>query len=235
MKQYWQRLAQKIDALSLRERTFIFATAAILLLLLVNEAFLGPQLAEQKRLARQLQQEQAQIAAIQAEIQQQGKAQETGTHDAGHEHLKILKRQLTQLATKVQETQNKLVSPERMAELLESILKRNGRLQLLSLQTRPAVKLNPQELNIAEKEAAPAVPAGGVPTENTAVAAIYKHAVEVVVQGDYLDMMRYLDALEALPWQLFWDKAQLNMNAYPKATLTLTLYTLNLDEKWLDI
>jgi MSHA biogenesis protein MshJ len=44
-----------------------------------------------------------------------------------------------------------------------------------------------------------------------------------------------MEALERLPVQLFWGKATLDAQEYPKARLTLTLYTLSLDTKWISL
>jgi MSHA biogenesis protein MshJ len=57
--------------------------------------------------------------------------------------------------------------------------------------------------------------------------------VEITVHGNYLDMLSYLVALEHLPSQMFWGKAQMNVIQYPVAELTLTVYTLSLDKTWL--
>ena len=59
--------------------------------------------------------------------------------------------------------------------------------------------------------------------------------VEIVVQGNYLDMLKYLTDLESMPWQVFWGKASLAVNEYPTATLTLTIYTLSMDKRWMGI
>jgi MSHA biogenesis protein MshJ len=59
--------------------------------------------------------------------------------------------------------------------------------------------------------------------------------VEIVLQGSYLDMVSYMAALEALPVQLFWGKASLDAQQYPNSRLTLTLYTLSLDQKWMKL
>jgi MSHA biogenesis protein MshJ len=64
---------------------------------------------------------------------------------------------------------------------------------------------------------------------------LYRHGVELVVQGSYLDMLSYMESLQALPSQLFWGRLQLDADNYPTATLTLTLYTLSLDEKWMTL
>jgi len=64
---------------------------------------------------------------------------------------------------------------------------------------------------------------------------VYKHGVELVVKGNYTDLTQYLTRLEGLPWQMFWGKAELKVEEYPKAALTLTLFTLSLDKTWLRI
>jgi MSHA biogenesis protein MshJ len=55
------------------------------------------------------------------------------------------------------------------------------------------------------------------------------------VRGNYLDMLNYMAALEAMPTQLFWGKAELQVEEYPGARLTLTLYTLSLDAQWMKL
>ena len=64
---------------------------------------------------------------------------------------------------------------------------------------------------------------------------LYRHGVEIVLQGSYLDMVSYMEALESLPVQLFWGKAALDAQQYPNLRLTLTLYTLSLDAKWMKL
>jgi len=62
---------------------------------------------------------------------------------------------------------------------------------------------------------------------------LFRHGVQLVLQGSYLEMIGYLEALEAMPTQLFWGAAVLDADQYPQARLTLTLYTLSLDQKWI--
>jgi MSHA biogenesis protein MshJ len=80
-------------------------------------------------------------------------------------------------------------------------------------------------LNKTEKTDAAAKPA----------ALLYRHGVEVVVRGNYLDMITTMAALEAMPTQLFWSGAQLEAETWPSSRLTLTLHTLSLDEKWMKL
>ncbi len=64
---------------------------------------------------------------------------------------------------------------------------------------------------------------------------LFRHGVEITLTGSYLDMIAYMEALEALPTQLFWGKAEFEVENYPNARLTLTLYTLSMDKKWMTL
>ena len=143
-----------------------------------------------------------------------------------------MRGQLDGLATSLRAMQNGLVAPERMAPLLEAILRANARLQMVSMRTLPV-----EPVMGGATPAAPAV--GTAPEAGAQVAAgrplLYRHGVEVTVRGNYLDMVGYMAALESMPTQLFWGRAQLEAETWPDSRLTLTLYTLSLDAKWMKL
>jgi MSHA biogenesis protein MshJ len=111
-----------------------------------------------------------------------------------------------------------------------------------SLQTVQSAEAAQAVLAAAVQQAvgAPGTPAIGQPAAGAAPqprgrAMLYRHGVELTLQGSYPDMVSYMDALEHLPVQLFWGRAQLDAQNYPDARLTLTLYTLSLDDKWMKL
>jgi MSHA biogenesis protein MshJ len=226
MKQYWQRIAIRIDAFSLRERAAIFAAAALILLTLVNQLALDPMSQRQRRLSEQIRQDQEKIATIQAQIQESARAQASDPDAAKRERLQTLERQSNQLQDELKTLHSGLVAPNEMPTLLERILKRHGKLRLVSLKTLP-----PQDLSAPPTAEGKETPSAG-PVQAQAV---YKHGVEIVVQGAYLDMLGYMSELEAMRGQLFWAQARLQAENYPDASLSLTLYTLSLEKKWLNM
>jgi len=230
MKQQWQRLVLRIDALSLRERAIAFAAAALVIITLVDKALFDPLFRQQKMLTEQINHSQTKLAEVRNGIQQGVRAQTRDPDAENRERLRQLSEQLRQKQAELSELQKGLVSPDKMPELLEGLLRRNGGLRLVSLKTLPAANLVEQPAAGSDggkdKQAAQAA---------TPVPPVYKHGVEIVVQGSYLDMVSYMSQLEGLPWQLFWGGAQLDAEEYPQARLTLTLYTLSLDKKWLNI
>ena len=64
---------------------------------------------------------------------------------------------------------------------------------------------------------------------------VYRHGVELTVQGSYQDMLNFLAALERMPTQLFWGRASLDAQDHQQARLTVTVFTLSFDQNWMKL
>ena len=64
---------------------------------------------------------------------------------------------------------------------------------------------------------------------------MYRHGVELTVEGSYADLLAYVRAIEAMPQRVLWAGMQLKVEQHPKVLLSLRLYTLSLDRSWLEI
>jgi len=243
MKQQWTKLAARIDALSLRERIMVFAACAAAIVFLTHFLALGPQLRKQDVLNAQISQQNNNIEGIDNEIRARVEAAQTDPDAAVRARLASVRKETEELSVQLRAMQNGLVAPERMAPLLDSILRANGRLTLVSVRTLPAESVleagrraagtaGGADPVAAPSAAPPAAPANATP--GTAEL-LYRHGVEITVRGNYLDMIAYMNALEGLPTQLFWGRAQLEAETWPASRLTLTLYTLSLDRKWMKL
>lgn len=231
----WQRLADRVDALSLRERALIFLAIALVLIVSVNLLLIDPLLTRSRNLQQRIVQEELQIKAMRAQIEE---LVEASTRDPDAElrlRLESLRLQSEQAAETLHGIQSGLVPPERIPALLQDLLRRNRSVSLVAMRTLPV-----ETLGVAGAAAAGDAPAGAAAGERTEalagpVGAVYKHGVEITVQGSYLDLLGYLEGIEALPWQMFWGAADVDGKDYPTVTLTLRLYTLSLDEAWLTL
>ena len=243
MKQAWQKIAARIDALGLRERVLVFAMAVVVVVALINALFLDPQFSKAAALSKQIAQDQSQITGIQADIREKMLAYNSNPDAAKQEKLQQLKQKSAQMRATLQDMQKGVISPDKMAALLEDILRQNGRLRLLSLRTIAPTGLNEinSVANVTDRAGTDKNPqhaaAEGNPKSDKSAGGnvVYKHGFEIVIAGDYRDMVEYMTALESLPWQLFWGKAQLTADESSRLSLTLTLYTLSLDKNWLNI
>ena len=231
MKDRLVRLATRIDALTLRERVLLFAAIAASAIFVVYFFALGPMIAKQDLLRTRIVQQQNNLEGIDNEIREKVEASQVDPDAPTRARIVAARAQLDALATSLRAMQNGLVPPERMAPLVDGILRANGRLQLVSLRTLPVEPL----LGAAKPQAAPASAGAEAQSANKQGALLYRHGVEVSVRGNYLDMIAYMAALEAMPTQLFWGRAQLEAETWPASRLTLTLYTLSLDAKWMKL
>lgn len=241
MKQQWTQLTNKIDALTLRERGIMLLVISAAIVFLFNSLLIDPQYAKQKILSDKIKQEQAQIAATRMEITQRLANISTDPDADIKRRIASAEKQLALAESTLQALQKNLVRPEKMTALLENILKRNHQLQLLSLKNLPLVNVMDEiedTTSVTNKAATATNPAAGTSVngaEQSLRGAIYKHEVEIVLQGNYLDMLNYMRELESLPEQVYWNKAKLSVIEYPKASLTLHLFTLSLEKKWLNL
>jgi MSHA biogenesis protein MshJ len=232
MKRRWLQFAARVEALQPRERIMAFGATVVVLVFLANALVLAPLARKEAALRSTLQQQDATIDGINVEIAAKAQAYANDPNDALRKRLAEVRAETARTSDALRAMQKGLVPAERIAPLLESILRANGRLKLASLQTLPVTTLG--------DAAAPGAtaPAGATPAPPPVVKApdlLYRHGVELTVRGSYLDMVDYMHALETLPTQLFWGKAQLDAEEYPNVRLTLTLYTLSLDPKWMKL
>lgn len=109
-----------------------------------------------------------------------------------------------------------LVSAHQMVPMLDRLLGQTGGLRLRSMQS----------LGRTEVGAAAAPNAAG---------ALYRHGVEVAVEGGYADVLAYVRAIETMPQHVLWGGMQLKVEEHPKVVVTLRLYTLSPDRNWLEI
>ena len=223
MKHYWKLACRKVDDMSLRERVMIFVAAVSVVITLINVTLLDPLLTKQKSLSAQVVHHQEKMKELQAQMQDLLQARRDNELSPLHTRLAQLKQQLQEQDGYLQSRSDRLVEPDKMASLLEQVLNKNDKLQLVELKTLPA------SLLVEPPHAVDAEPQPGLQKQ------IFKHGVRITVRGGYLDMLRYLTALEKMPAQMFWGEASLRVDKYPDAVLTLTLYTLSLDKTWLTV
>lgn len=240
MKQRLIELAARIDALTLRERALSFAAAVTVIAFVGFELVLSPIYREQDALLEQILQQRNNMMGIDAEIVAKVEAYQVDPDVPARTRLESVKQETARLGESLLAMQHGLVPPERMAPLVDAILRANGRLQLVSMRTLPveAISGRPAAAGAAPAAASAAAAAPtAVPDAETGKPAdmLYRHGVEVTVRGNYLDMVNYMSALEAMPTRLFWGKAQLDVEEYPASRLTLTLYTLSLDRNWMKL
>ncbi|GGX87335.1 hypothetical protein GJV26_29205 [Massilia dura] len=256
MKALWLKWTARIDALSLRERAMTCLAAVAAVIFIAYMGFIEPAGARERTLRGMLLEQHAQIAGIELEIAQKTAAARADPDADARKRLAAVRAGNERLRASLRTTQGALVQPDRMSVLLQQMVQQNGKLKLLSLRTLAPAGTTDGHFADAEDGFAggPALPPTALSTTPPGAAAgaaiapgsapgsapllpaeplLYRHGVRIVLQGAYPDMVAYMAALERLPARLYWGRAVLDASLHDKATLTLTLYTLSLDNEWI--
>ncbi|MDD2775844.1 MAG: agglutinin biogenesis protein [Gallionella sp.] len=229
LSKYWNTAHATIDAMSLRERAMVFLATAFVLISLLNALLLDPLLAKQKALSQKVVQQQDQMREQQATIQTLLNAKRDDQNSPLRLRAAQLRAQLQEQNLYLSSRSEHLVPPEQIANLLEQVLLQQGKLQLLTLETLPLAPLiekPPVEKINGTEQLSPA---------KDSKKEIFKHGVRITMRGNYLDVLRYLTALENMPTKMFWGEMTFKVESYPDAVVSLTLFTLSLDKTWLAV
>lgn len=231
MSGMWRTYADKFEALSVRERVMVFVAVVAVPVFMLHILFIDPAVTRRHALSARMAQQQLELLVLQTKLLTLDKrrsdpdAAQTARRDDS-------KRRIAELDATLKGLQSGLVPAQRMNALLQDMLARNPRLQLVGLSTLPVTLLVDKRAPAEKPNATPGAPK----SPDKPVAAngnVFKHGVQITLQGSYADLHDYLAALEKLPWRMLWSRASLSADDYPRLTLTVTIYTLSLDKAWL--
>ncbi|HZV53701.1 MAG TPA: type II secretion system protein GspM [Rhodocyclaceae bacterium] len=224
MNARWQQLAIRYAALSRREQLLIAVATIALVGFLLYSLWVGPAAQRAAGLRKQMEGQQADLATLRAQVA----SLKSQLHDPDAANRKVmaeLQARLSDIDSQIGRLDEKLVPPQRMGKLLQTVLARQRGLSLVSLRSLP-----PEPLIMPPVEKGSAARAPAVPREN-----IYRHGLEIRIAGGYADLLAYVAELERAPERLLWGGMVLAVTDYPRSELTLTVYTLSRDLDWLTV
>ena len=227
LKAYLERL----DGMSLRERVMIFLMLAGVLVALSMTFVLDPLVSQQKQLSQKLAQSQAQTEALETQMQVLTEASKIDPDASNKMRLALLEEQRKNAIEVLSGARQGLVGADRMVQLLQELLGQNSKLKLVGIKTLPVTSLLEEKPNTTETKTANA----DKKASPLSALCLYRHGVEISVEGSYPELLAYMAALERMPWRVHWSSASLATQDYPTTRLTLTLFTLSLDKTWLSV
>ncbi|HED19593.1 MAG TPA: hypothetical protein ENI74_08845 [Gammaproteobacteria bacterium] len=198
----------RVDALEIRERILLLTATVIVVYLLVDAFGLQPILKAQQASSRRISELETKLDATR---RQAGLFNDKSERDPLAERRQkrgALVAQLSVLDERIVSRLGALIEPAQAADMLEQVLADHHGLKLKSLRagTKPLAGLA----------------AGDQDGDN----GLGRYQIEMVVEGGYSDLLRYLQELEAMPWKFFWQEVDFQTTDYPRAETRLLLYTL---------
>jgi MSHA biogenesis protein MshJ len=211
-------LLERIDALSLRERALLFGAGAALISVAWQVLLMDPLTHRARDASQRLEDARSHLEATDRATTATARdpaVAAAARNLALEQRSALIEAQLAQAA-------RDYVSPDRVAELLREMLASQQGLTLVSLRNLPVESLS----------GATAAPAGTPAPEDRGP---FVHPVELVVEGEYLSVVAYLEALEHLPWRMHWQRLELKAGAYPVNRVRIVIGALSLSRDWMSI
>lgn len=227
----WSLLAAKFDVLNNRERIMVFGASALVVYTVVNLLLIDPLETSKQRFLSEIATDKSAIMDMQQQVNLLKNKAPIDPNAQNKQRISVLEAELDSINTTKEQLDIKLISPDKMPELLRDLLAKNGKLKLVSLNTLPTEHLLAQPSAPPNAPASQSIASQEIQLDNP----VFKHGVEITIEGRYLDLLEYVSTIEKMDWHILWNKAELTTKTYPYNQLKLTLYTLSLDKAWLSI
>jgi len=239
MGKLFDSLRQRFEARQTRERLLIIIVGVVLLWAIAQLAYFNPAAEREKQLLAANREARQQVALLEAREQTLRIQVAEGSLAALESKRDQLLRRQAELDAELKQLGLRLIDAERMRQVLHDLLQ-GSNLDLIALRRlQPelafGISTQGEESPQAEKDAKQPPPEGEVSTNAMPRLALYRHPVQIELEGRYADMVRYLERLEASPWRLMWKDLDIETIDYPKARMRLTVYTLSLQEDWIGV
>ncbi|MDH3633130.1 MAG: hypothetical protein OES20_00345 [Gammaproteobacteria bacterium] len=213
-----KRYAQQFNAYSMRERGLIAISIIVVICFLWWINYASPMMQNVEALQTENQRIAREIESNRAIVRNTRQAIEAGVYQEKEKQILKLSKELAALEDQLQVTTIELIDPEKMFLLMNELIYRDSRLKLLSLKRR---------------EVKPAIPP--INEEEVDEVSIFRHVLEIEFAGKYLDILKYMQKLEALDWKLLWDEIELASDEYPNVTVKVVISTLSTRKEWVGI
>jgi len=220
------KLQFKLDHLPLLNRVAVLSGVLfvmVLLWLLIAYFPQSGQATEVQQQIRKLKHQNSVLLGRNQKMLMHVKTQDQATLIDQYKQLRVEEQALEQ---EIKRYHYRYIDDKALAELLHAILNDIGNLRVENFSTilhEDRVVSTPLKADTKPKKAVKTPVVSGL-THSLLFPEMRRYSLSL--KGDYSSIMKFLKRVEALKWQLFWDKLSYRVEKYPEAMATLEFYTL---------
>lgn len=222
MNKRLREYADKINALSIRERFISIVTTVVLLVFIWWNFYAEPLQLEANTLNQRNQTLDSELLVMNAMIQSIQQRIRQGVHKVRQQRLQALEVELDRTNSLLNQKTHELIEPDQMFELMQQLIFSESKLKLTGLKRK---QLKPA---FADEQK------DGDQSENNRPR-IYRHIMQMRFEGKYRDVLNYIAGMEDLEWKLIWDKITLTIAEYPVIAVDIEISTLSESRQWVGL
>lgn len=247
---YWDKFSHFVHEKTLRERVIILLVIVVIVYGAAEILFLGDHLDNRDRQIKQLNGLVESNQVAQQEVQTL-LAQMTASRLAMQRQQQLLNEKLNRVDQQLASAASGFIPATLMPKVLEQLLDNSAGLILIKLENKPVVQVTDLDADLSvaariddaeradteisdQREVESADRMAELSLEQQATV-LYRHGVELQLQGSYLATLAYLKQLESLEWRFEWDTLLFDIQDYPVGTVTLEVYTYSTERDWIGV
>lgn len=212
MKQRWQQLVARIDALNLRERVFLFLAIIVCTLALADTVWLSPAQIAYTQATQRVAAQGLELKRLRDELQ--GAAQPVDASKVARDEIAEINLRLDAVNEDIKAVAPLAEGGPAIEQTLVQFLRRHEGLTLLRTGT---VKQDP-------------VTTAATTSAGASAPVVSRRGLELSVSGSYAELVRYVKTLEnALP-TLRWGALELKATPQQPTELTLQVYVVGVPQ-----
>ena len=229
-------LNDRVKTLTLKERVGILLALSVVIYGIWDFTFMRPMLEKEAMLNSSLDQKGQLIMTLSDQVQNLVDSDQSPQFKKNRQRLENVIGQLELTDQRLLEITSSLIAPDQMAKVLETLLVQSEGLTIRRLQGLGA-KPFPEKVEKTDQELVKNSVGKEVINEEIEVEipTAWEHGLRLEFSGSYLDTMKYLKSLEELNWKFYWDSVELEVDEYPNVNTAIKVYTLSLEEEWIDV
>lgn len=205
MNPMYIKYSQLIDKLSIQYRILVLIGASVFITLIWYFSLWQSLQNEKVQTVKKITQLTKDINLFQEQLKIAENSQSNLVKELQNKRIQLKKLQEAAAASQIPKSDGSLIAPQNTTQLLYDLLHSRHNLELIQFKILPAEKtLRPNVSFI-----------------------LYKYGIIMKFSGTYFAVMGYLEALEKLGLEIYWDRLDYVVTTYPKAEVTLQIHTLS--------
>ncbi|MDB6096693.1 MAG: biosis protein MshJ [Francisellaceae bacterium] len=216
-----QKKIETIESLSLRERILFLATIIFLMSALWKFLIFDYLSSSEDAFNKKTQELSKQLNEFETQLNNLKDAISKDNSQSIKAEINNLRKETQSLSDSITSYAKKLTTPKDMVNILDKILKENSDVKVIKMKSIEATPLFAE----TSKDGSPI----SIPLQ------MYLQGLELETLGIYSANLKFIEAIEQLPWKIFWDEISYDVDVYPQAKMKILVHTLSLEEGWLGV
>ncbi|WP_100643531.1 type II secretion system protein GspM [Alteromonas facilis] len=212
----FEQLDARYQALSLREKYLVLITGIVLIVFAGFTFIVEPQYIKNQQVESQIKTTQIELSSAQQQIALLQEALADDPNEKLQTRIDNLHARIAQMDSAFASQMRELVQPQQMPMVIEQMLAFADKLKLVELSSIPPISVFEGDSENADLP-------------------LYQHGVRFQFEGQYVDVLEYLEGAEAMPWQVYWHSLDYQVGDYPNASVTLELFTLSTSRAFIGV